>query len=1356
MARGLLTAGLACGMVLLTSCKQPTDSVQWGYRGNSMIQVYNPANVSELEGINAIPEPEPSDPYDPSFPMATEVHQNVQVLTDLNALEFARLMNAMTTWIAPDEGCAYCHNAEDLADDSKYTKQVSRQMLKMTRDINANWESHVAKTGVTCWTCHRGEPVPSDIWFEKPEPPRPSARISGWKGDQNLAGVANSGFSSLPFDPMTAFLLGDTDVRVQGTELLPYGNRQSTKQAENTYSLMMYMSQSLGVNCTYCHQTRAMGLWEESTPQRVTAWHGIRMVRDMNNAHLEPLQPLYPEHRLGPMGDAPKAACATCHKGTYKPLYGESMLSDYPSLKGVLPGRLSPDPTEGGTIRIALAPEGVGPASVEERQAFVEMLAAAEAEQEQAETAAADAEAAPAPDADAEPTAAAPAVAAADGPGDTPAAPHAEALPTPSARTASMLAVLGGTDTFAAAFANPTKPSPELASDAAPLPKWQGLWRWWQPPAGLSAEEAKGLASATDVDAALGVDRALASVFSGAATPAGAADAETTPKWQGWRRWQPWLPRQAAAAGALSVDDMSVAEIEVLLADVSGKLQSLRAELQAERAKPRILEVKAATGSVPLAEAAAAEATPAETPAESGDAPQPATAEESATAAAETPADNSDESNSEAAASADSAAMDAETAAVATRSDELEAHAEALATEVETLRDELAAKTEALAEATTTAEALDAAEGRIVAMQARLDQETTALEQQLEVVREQRDAVAEALRDEHADAMDAKETRLTAMQARIDQQRKALDQQLNVVRGQRDVARAEVEERVAEEQHAAALAAAERQINAIEARLDQQTHALSEQLQVVRGQRDEAEGSMVDLVPADEHYDALDAAEGQLAAMGARIDQQTRALNQQLEVVRTQRDKLAERIDDSVPDDEHYGALDAVEGQLAAMGARLDQQTEALRQQLEVVRAQRDAAAAAPAEADATGAAEPTAVAGIPKDEYYDALDTAEEQLIAMGARLRQQTKALHQQLEVVRAQRDGAKEQLTSRVPADAYYDALDTAERDLNAMGARLAQQTQALHQQLEVVREQRNTAETRAAARIPADEHYDAVESLEGRVAAIKARLDQNRHALEQQLDVVRSQRDGMVAAAQARVAALEEEHAEALEALQARIAAGDARQAQESEALRQQLVVVREQRDAAKAAADEEIARLNERLAETREQLGETRGEVLATEEALADARDTAARAEALTDTAAALGGQVTDAGIVVNLGGDRLRFASGSAALPAGELPDLDRTAELLAERPELTARVEGHTDSVGSRAINQSLSQQRAEAVMDALVERGVDPARLAAEGVGPDRPIASNATAAGRSQNRRVEIVVTTREQVATGSGDQ
>lgn len=317
----------------LVGCER-TESVQWGERGTSMIHIDKPGRLMAAADIHGIPEPEPRDPPDPAIPLATEVNENVQVLTDLDALEFARLMQAISTWVAPEQGCEYCHNTANLASDEKYTKVVSRQMLQMTRDINTNWKSHVAGTGVTCWTCHRGQAIPSGTWFTNPGPTTPSAGITGVKAGQNTAGMHTVGNSSLPFDPLKPFLDGDAQVSVQGTTALPSDNQNSIKKAEWTYALMMYMSNSLGVNCTYCHQTRAMGVWEQSTPQRVTAWHGIRMVRDLNGDYLNPLKTLYPPERLGPTGDAPKVACDTCHKGAFKPLLGVSMLGDYPELAG--------------------------------------------------------------------------------------------------------------------------------------------------------------------------------------------------------------------------------------------------------------------------------------------------------------------------------------------------------------------------------------------------------------------------------------------------------------------------------------------------------------------------------------------------------------------------------------------------------------------------------------------------------------------------------------------------------------------------------------------------------------------------------------------------------------------------------------------------------------------------------------------------------------------------------------------------------------------------------------------------------------------------------------------------------------
>ena len=112
------------------------------------------------------------------------------------------------------------------------------------------------------------------------------------------------------------------------------GNRTAIRQTYNTYALMVTQSQALGVNCTYCHNSRAWTSWEESTPKRVVAYYGAAMLRDVNMNYLNPLQPVYPRSRLGEHGDAPKAQCITCHNGVYKPLYGAKMVKDYPALWG--------------------------------------------------------------------------------------------------------------------------------------------------------------------------------------------------------------------------------------------------------------------------------------------------------------------------------------------------------------------------------------------------------------------------------------------------------------------------------------------------------------------------------------------------------------------------------------------------------------------------------------------------------------------------------------------------------------------------------------------------------------------------------------------------------------------------------------------------------------------------------------------------------------------------------------------------------------------------------------------------------------------------------------------------------------
>jgi len=323
-----LIAGLAL-LAGLAGCERPPmESVQTGYRGTGMVQVYNPRTLEANAELHEAPVSLPQAGSE--GPKASQVYKNVKVLGDLSVGQFTRLMASMATWVAPEQGCAYCHNVANFADDSKYTKVVSRRMVEMTQRINADWKNHVGATGVTCYSCHRGQPVPSNIWFKTNPQPYGSNFMGDKAGQNEPSPVVN--LSSLPNDPFTPFLLGSEEIRVGGNTALPSGNRQSIKQAEWTYGLMTHMSTALGVNCTYCHNTQSFSKWEGGPDKRVKAWYGIRMARDLNLTYMESLVEVFPAHRKGVLGDVAKLNCATCHQGAYKPLNGAPMASEFPEL----------------------------------------------------------------------------------------------------------------------------------------------------------------------------------------------------------------------------------------------------------------------------------------------------------------------------------------------------------------------------------------------------------------------------------------------------------------------------------------------------------------------------------------------------------------------------------------------------------------------------------------------------------------------------------------------------------------------------------------------------------------------------------------------------------------------------------------------------------------------------------------------------------------------------------------------------------------------------------------------------------------------------------------------------------------
>ena len=359
----------ATGATLLAACllaacePPPVVAVQRGYRGTAMVELYRPATVAAEAAINTPPPTSP--PASNDGPRASQVFKNVKVLGDLSAGQFAQIMVDMTAWVSPQQGCTYCHSAADFADDSIYTKVVSRRMLQMTQHINDDWQRHVADTGVTCYTCHRGNNVPANIWYRSPEAAQTPGML-GNRAGQN-APAPQVGLASLPNDPFSEFIGAPNEIRVVSTEALPQGVHPSLiKQTEATYGLMMHMSKALGVNCTYCHNSRSFASWEMSTPQRAVAYYGIRMVRDLDSNYLGSLAGVFPANRLGPTGDVPKLNCATCHQGAYKPLYGAKMLEGRAGLTrgvkmeaaaaGVPPGpapSASPEPPASGAAAAA-------------------------------------------------------------------------------------------------------------------------------------------------------------------------------------------------------------------------------------------------------------------------------------------------------------------------------------------------------------------------------------------------------------------------------------------------------------------------------------------------------------------------------------------------------------------------------------------------------------------------------------------------------------------------------------------------------------------------------------------------------------------------------------------------------------------------------------------------------------------------------------------------------------------------------------------------------------------------------------------------------------------------------------------
>ena len=328
---GLLgSVGIGVAVVaILYTWPLSTSTLQTGPRGTGMEVVkFNSQLTAPDPGIAGFISSDPVPPEAGDARARFAIENAEPLLGDLTEANYTRLVDAMRDWT----GIPTLFDGEET-----YQTVVARRMIEMTQNINENWDGHVnanKQVGVTCYTCHRGQPVPSDIWF-KLSPVNSAAQ--GWSANQNRT-TSQSTYSSLPSDALEKYLLENEVIAVHDLESRVAGipgkdGYPGIQHAERTYAFMNYIADSLGVNCTFCHNTRAFYDGAQVTPQWGTESLGIQMVQELNQEYLVPLKDQYPPERLGPkQADAPKAACKTCHKGYQQPLQGTNVIADWPEL----------------------------------------------------------------------------------------------------------------------------------------------------------------------------------------------------------------------------------------------------------------------------------------------------------------------------------------------------------------------------------------------------------------------------------------------------------------------------------------------------------------------------------------------------------------------------------------------------------------------------------------------------------------------------------------------------------------------------------------------------------------------------------------------------------------------------------------------------------------------------------------------------------------------------------------------------------------------------------------------------------------------------------------------------------------
>jgi len=178
------------------------------------------------------------------------------------------------------------------------------------------------------------------------------------------------------------------------------------------------------------------------------------------------------------------------------------------------------------------------------------------------------------------------------------------------------------------------------------------------------------------------------------------------------------------------------------------------------------------------------------------------------------------------------------------------------------------------------------------------------------------------------------------------------------------------------------------------------------------------------------------------------------------------------------------------------------------------------------------------------------------------------------------------------------------------------------------------------------------------------------------------------------------------------------------------------------------AAREAARLavrTQQLDASRAATDQARSDTLAANQSAADSQQAAqllaAQALEMQQQIDSLQARATDRGLILTLGD--VLFATGQANLLPGAASHLERLVSFLNKYPSRTVEIDGFTDSVGGEDYNLGLSQRRADSVRGYLQTQGIDASRITTSGKGESNPVADNASASGRQQNRRVEVVI-------------